>query len=85
MDIKQILNTAVGGYSLSKILSALVTLLVCLIAVRLIMKVVTRLLSRMQKINERLQKIIHTSYKSPSLCADSHHHSGSAGLSTPPP
>ena len=63
MDIKQILNTAVGGYSLSKILSALVTLLVCLIAVRLIMKVVTRLLSRMQKINERLQKIIHTSIK----------------------
>ena len=46
MNIKQILNTAVGGYSLSKILSALVTLLVCLIAVRLIMKVVTRLLSR---------------------------------------
>ena len=63
MNIKQILNTAVGGYSLSKILSALVTLLVCLIAVRLIMKVVTRLLSRMQKINERLQKIIHTSIK----------------------
>ena len=27
MNIKQILNTAVGGYSLSKILSALVTLL----------------------------------------------------------
>ena len=55
MDIKQILNTAVGGYSLSKILSALVTLLVCLIAVRLIMKVVTRVcfcyavLSFMQK------------------------------------
>ena len=63
MDIKQILNTAVGGYSLSKILSALVTLLICLIAVRLIMKVVTRLLSRMQKINERLQKIIRTSVK----------------------
>ena len=58
MNIKQILNTAVGGYSLSKILSALVTLLVCLIAVRLIMKVVTRLLSRMQKVNERLQKVI---------------------------
>ena len=63
MNIKQILNTAVGGYSLSKILSALVTLLVCLIAVRLIMKIVTRLLSRMQKVNERLQKIIHTSIK----------------------
>ena len=63
MNIKQILNTAVGGYSLSKILSALVTLLVCLIAVRLIMKVVTRLLSRMQKVNERLQKVIHTSIK----------------------
>ena len=63
MNIKQILNTAVGGYSLSKILSALVTLLVCLIAVRLIMKVVTRLLSRMQKVNERLQKVIRTSAK----------------------
>ena len=63
MNIKQILNTAVGGYSLSKILSALVTLLVCLIAVRLIMKVVTRLLSRMQKVNERLQKVILTSLK----------------------
>ena len=63
MNIKQILNTAVGGYSLSKILSALVTLLVCLIAVRLIMKIVTRLLSRMQKVNERLQKVIRTSVK----------------------
>ena len=63
MDIKQILNTAVGGYSLSKILSALVTLLVCLIAVRLIMKVVTRLLSRMQKVNDRLQKLILTAVK----------------------
>jgi len=58
MNIKQILNTAVGGYSLSKILSALVTLLVCLIAVRLIMKVVTRLLSRMQKVIRTSVKVL---------------------------
>ena len=63
MDIKQILNTAVGGYSLSKILSALVTLLVCLIAVRLIMKITTQLVNRMQKVNDRLQKLILTAVK----------------------
>ena len=52
------LGTTLGGYSLSKILSALVTLLVCLIAVRLIMKITTRLVDRMQKVNDRLQKLI---------------------------
>ena len=51
-----LLGTTLGGYSLSKILSALVTLLVCLIAVRLIMKITTRLVDRMQKVNDRLQK-----------------------------
>ena len=58
-----LLGTTLGGYSLSKILSALVTLLVCLIAVRLIMKITTRLVDRMQKVNDRLQKLILTAVK----------------------
>lgn len=57
-DLSVLLGTTLGGYSLSKILSALVTLLVCLIAVRLIMKITTRLVDRMQKVNDRLQKLI---------------------------
>ena len=58
-----LLGTTLGGYSLSKILSALVTLLVCLIAVRLIMKITTRLVDQMQKVNDRLQKLILTAVK----------------------
>ena len=57
------LGATLGGYSLSKILSALVTLLVCLIAVRLIMKITARLVDRMQKVNDRLQKLILTAVK----------------------
>ena len=57
------LGATMGGYSLAKILSALVTLLVCLIAVRLIMKITTRLVNRMQKVNDRLQKLILTAVK----------------------
>lgn len=61
--ISSMLGATMGGYSLAKILSALVTLLVCLIAVRLIMKITTRLVNRMQKVNDRLQKLILTAVK----------------------
>ena len=39
-NLSSMLGATMGGYSLAKILSALVTLLVCLIAVRLIMKII---------------------------------------------
>ena len=62
-NLSSMLGATMGGYSLAKILSALVTLLVCLIAVRLIMKITTRLVNRMQKVNDRLQKLILTAVK----------------------
>lgn len=62
-SLSSMLGATMGGYSLAKILSALVTLLVCLIAVRLIMKITTRLVNRMQKVNDRLQKLILTAVK----------------------
>ena len=62
-SLSSMLGATMGGYSLVKILSALVTLLVCLIAVRLIMKITTRLVGRMQKVNDRLQKLIFTAVK----------------------
>lgn len=62
-SISSVLGATLGGYSLSKILSALATLLVCLIAVRLIMKVTVRLVNRLQKVNERLQKLILTAVR----------------------
>lgn len=62
-NLSSMLGATMGGYSLAKILSALVTLLVCLIAVRLIMKITTRLVNRMQKVNDRLQKLILTGVK----------------------
>ena len=36
-EITKIMQTTLGGYSLSHILSALLTLLVCLLAVRLLL------------------------------------------------
>ena len=58
-NLSSMLGATMGGSSLAKILSALVTLLVCLIAVRLIMKITNRL----QKVNDRLQKLILTAVK----------------------
>ena len=43
-EITKIMQTTLGGYSLSHILSALLTLLVCLLAVRLLLKLVKKLL-----------------------------------------
>ena len=57
------MGASVAGYSLGKVLSALITLLVCLIAVRLIMKAVTRLVNRMQKVSAKLQKFLLTGIK----------------------
>ena len=60
MNIKQILNTAIGGYSLSKILSALVTLLVCLIALaRELVQEVLMLIIRLGEVVDagRIQRI----------------------------
>ena len=36
-ELTKILQTSLGGYSLSRILSALLTLLVCLVAARLLL------------------------------------------------
>ena len=40
--LTKILQTTLGGYSLSRILSALLTLLVCLVAARLLLKLAKR-------------------------------------------
>ena len=63
-NLSSMLGATMGGYSLAKILSALVTLLVCLIAVRLIMKITTRLVNRRQQVTARLQTLIPTAVKS---------------------
>ena len=62
-DVSSLMGASVAGYSLGKVLSALITLLVCLIAVRLIMKAVTRLVNRMQKVSAKLQKFLLTGIK----------------------
>lgn len=62
-DVSSLMGASVAGYSLGKVLSALMTLLVCLIAVRLIMKAVTRLVNRMQKVSAKLQKFLLTGIK----------------------
>lgn len=59
-SISEILNASLGGFNVSRALSALATLLVCLLAVKLIMKVVTRLTERLRHVNERLVKLALT-------------------------
>ena len=56
--LTKILQTTLGGYSLSRILSALLTLLVCLVAARLLLKLAKRLLDRSKKLTARLRQII---------------------------
>ncbi len=58
-SISDFLNIAVGGLTLSKILSAAATLLVCLLAVRLLTKVARKLLSA-SKLDARIQKYLLT-------------------------
>ena len=61
--LTKILQTTLGGYSLSRILSALLTLLVCLVAARLLLKLAKRLLDRSKKLTARLRQIILTALK----------------------
>ena len=62
-SIADILKVSLGGFSLGRILSAVITLLVCLAVIKLIMKLVRRLVDRARRVNDRLQKIILTSVK----------------------
>lgn len=62
-ELTKLLQTSLGGYSLSHILSALLTLLVCLVAARLLLKLAKRLLHRVQRLNDRLHQIILTALK----------------------
>ena len=62
-ELSKILETSLGGYSLSRILSAVLTLLVCLIVSRLLLKLAKRLLDRSKKLTARLRQIVLTSAK----------------------
>lgn len=62
-ELSKILETSLGGYSLSRILSAVLTLLVCLIVSRLLLKLAKRLLDRSKKLTARLRQIVLTSGK----------------------
>ena len=62
-ELSKLLQTSLGGYSLSRILSAVLTLLVCLVAARLLLKLAKRLLRRVQRLNDRLRQIILTALK----------------------
>lgn len=62
-ELTKLLQTSLGGYSLSHILPALLTLLVCLVAARLLLKLAKRLLHRVQRLNDRLRQIILTALK----------------------
>ena len=62
-ELTKLLQTSLGGYSLSHILSALLTLLVCLVAARLLLKLAKRLLDRSKRMNDRLRQIILTALK----------------------
>ena len=62
-NLSEFLSFSLGGYSVSRILSALLTFFVCLIAVRLAMKLLSRLLGRSQHLSERLCKLILNAFK----------------------
>ncbi len=62
-EIEKILQTKLGGYSLSHILSAILTLLICLLVSRLLLKLAKKLLHRSKKLNDRLRQIILTAIK----------------------
>ena len=62
-EIEKILQTKLGGYSLSHILSAILTLLICLLVSRLLLKLAKKLLHRGKKLNDRLRQIILTTIK----------------------
>ena len=56
--LTKILQTTLGGYSLSRILSALLTLLVCLVAARLLLKLAKRLTARLRQIILTALKVV---------------------------
>ena len=62
-EIEKILQTKLGGSSLSHILSAILTLLICLLVSRLLLKLAKKLLHRGKKLNDRLRQIILTAIK----------------------
>ncbi len=62
-EIEKILQTKLGGYSLSHILSAILTLLICLLVSRLLLKLAKKLLHRGKKLNDCLRQIILTAIK----------------------
>lgn len=62
-EIEKILQTKLGGYSLSHILSAILTLLICLLVSRLLLKLAKKLLHRGKKLNDRLRQIILTAIR----------------------
>lgn len=62
-DLSNMLQTTLGGYSLSHILSAILTLMICLFAVRLLMKLVKKLVGRSKRLSARLQQTILTTIK----------------------
>lgn len=62
-EIEKILQTKLGGYSLSHILSAILTLLICLLVSRLLLKLAKKLLHRGKKLNDRLRQILLTAIK----------------------
>ena len=62
-EIEKILQTKLGGYSLSHIFSAILTLLICLLVSRLLLKLAKKLLHRGKKLNDRLRQIILTAIK----------------------
>ena len=62
-EIEKIMQTKLGGYSLSHILSAILTLLICLLVSRLLLKLAKKLLHRGKKLNDRLRQILLTAIK----------------------
>ena len=62
-DLSNMLQTTLGGYSLSHILSAILTLMICLFAVRLLMKLTKKLVGRSKRLSARLQQTILTTIK----------------------
>ena len=62
-SISKVFALSFGGYSLERILSAVITLLVCLLAMRLIMRAAEKLMGRIKQPNERLRRITVNSIK----------------------
>lgn len=62
-SISSLLAASIGGYPISRIVSALLTLIVCLVVTKLILKIAGRIFARMETANERLYKLILTGLK----------------------